>query len=88
MTSGTSPNPSLKKIKNSYPATNVYTSQALSRTGILQPAVGYVTANNVKRGKPQPDPYLAGAERVGVDPKNCTSRVAEKGEEDKSVARG
>ena len=54
---------------------------------MLQPAAGYVTSNDVKRGKPQPDPYLAGAERVGVDPKNCTSRVVEKGE-DKSVTRG
>jgi len=52
-------------------ATNVFISQALSRTGLLQPAAGYVTSNDVKRGKPQPDPYLAGAERVGVDPKNC-----------------
>jgi len=30
-----------------------------------------VTSNDVERGKPQPDPYLAGAERVGADPKNC-----------------
>jgi sugar-phosphatase len=32
-----------------------------------------VTANDVKHGKPQPDPYVTGAERVGVDPKNCKS---------------
>lgn len=40
-----------------------------------------MTANDVKQGKPQPDPYLAGAERVGVDPKNCKSppRLAECG---------
>jgi len=69
-------------------ATNVYTSQALSHTGILQPTAGYVTSNDVERGKPQPDPYLAGAKRVGVDPKNCTSRVAEKGGRGGSVARG
>lgn len=30
-----------------------------------------MTANDVEQGKPQPDPYLAGAERVGVDPKKC-----------------
>jgi beta-phosphoglucomutase-like phosphatase (HAD superfamily) len=54
-------------------ATNVYTPQALSRTGIPVPAAGYVTADDVERGKPEPEPYLAGAARVGADPKNCTS---------------
>jgi beta-phosphoglucomutase-like phosphatase (HAD superfamily) len=54
-------------------ATNVYTPKALSRTGIPVPAAGYITADDVERGKPEPDPYLAGAARVGVDPKNCTS---------------
>jgi beta-phosphoglucomutase-like phosphatase (HAD superfamily) len=54
-------------------ATNVYTPKALARTGIPVPAAGYVTADDVERGKPEPDPYLAGAARVGVDPKNCTS---------------
>jgi beta-phosphoglucomutase-like phosphatase (HAD superfamily) len=62
------PLPPKKKI-----ATNVYTPKALSRTGIQSPAAGYVTSDDVKGGKPMPDPYLAGAERVGVDPKNCTS---------------
>jgi hypothetical protein len=38
------------------------------------PAAGYVTADDVERGKPEPDPYLAGAARVGADPKNCTSK--------------
>jgi beta-phosphoglucomutase-like phosphatase (HAD superfamily) len=50
----------------------VYTRQALARTDVLVPIAGYVTSNDVQRGKPQPDPYLAGAERVGADPKNCT----------------
>lgn len=54
-------------------ATNVYTPKALARTGIPVPAAGYVTADDVERGKPEPDPYLAGAARLGVDPKNCTS---------------
>jgi beta-phosphoglucomutase-like phosphatase (HAD superfamily) len=54
-------------------ATNVYTPKALSRTGIPVPAAGYVTADDVERGKPEPDAYLAGAARLGVDPKNCTS---------------
>jgi sugar-phosphatase len=45
------------------------------------PAAGYVTADDVERGKPQPDPYLAGAARLGVDPENCTSRVVSEREE-------
>jgi hypothetical protein len=61
------------ETKQNNPATNVYTPQALARTGIPVPAAGYVTADDVERGKPEPDPYLAGAARVGVDPKNCTS---------------
>ena len=27
--------------------------------------------SDVKRGKPHPDPYLAGAELCGVDPRDC-----------------
>jgi beta-phosphoglucomutase-like phosphatase (HAD superfamily) len=65
------PLPPPKKKKKKI-ATNVYTPKALSRTGIQSPAAGYVTSDDVKGGKPMPDPYLAGAERVGVDPKNCT----------------
>jgi beta-phosphoglucomutase-like phosphatase (HAD superfamily) len=61
------------KHNNENLATNVYTPKALSRTGIPVPAAGYVTADDVERGKPEPDPYLAGAALVGVDPKNCTS---------------
>jgi len=30
-----------------------------------------VTANHVARGKPHPDPYLLGAERLGFDPADC-----------------
>ena len=30
-----------------------------------------VTADDVKRGKPFPDPYLLGAERLGFDPADC-----------------
>jgi sugar-phosphatase len=30
-----------------------------------------VTASDVARGKPWPDPWLLGAERVGVDPREC-----------------
>jgi mannitol-1-/sugar-/sorbitol-6-phosphatase len=30
-----------------------------------------VTADDVRRGKPDPEPYLLGAQRVGVDPARC-----------------
>ena len=33
--------------------------------------VGSVTGDEVARGKPAPDPYLAAAALVGVDPWNC-----------------
>ncbi|KAI0005341.1 HAD-like protein [Russula compacta] len=52
-------------------ATRVYASQALNNTGTQLPAAGYVTSDDVKRGKPEPDPFIVGAERVGADPKNC-----------------
>ena len=35
----------------------------------LPPAL--VTGDDVKRGKPHPDPYLLGAERLGFDPADC-----------------
>jgi beta-phosphoglucomutase-like phosphatase (HAD superfamily) len=30
-----------------------------------------VTSNDVSKGKPHPDPYLAGAKKCGVDPAKC-----------------
>ena len=41
-----------------------------ARTGLAVPA-GLVTADQVSRGKPHPEPYLLGAERVGVAPEQC-----------------
>jgi sugar-phosphatase len=38
--------------------------------GIPVPAV-LVTADDVKNGKPHPEPYLKGAERLGVPPAEC-----------------
>ncbi|HGK4672096.1 TPA: sugar phosphatase [Kluyvera georgiana] len=38
--------------------------------GLPMPAV-FVTAAQVKRGKPQPDAYLLGAERLGLAPQSC-----------------
>lgn len=38
-----------------------------ARTGLPVPA-GLVTADQVSRGKPDPEPYLLGAARLGIDP--------------------
>ena len=38
--------------------------------GLPQPAV-FVTAEQVKRGKPQPDAYLLGAELLGIPAQDC-----------------
>jgi len=52
-------------------ATITYTSNVLQRCNVPVPPAGYVTSNDVTKGKPHPDPYLAGAERCGVDPAKC-----------------
>ncbi|KAG8720312.1 hypothetical protein FRC08_000608 [Ceratobasidium sp. 394] len=51
-------------------ATPVYAASALQTVGIPVPAA-FVTARDVPRGKPFPDPYLQGAEKCSVDPKDC-----------------
>jgi mannitol-1-/sugar-/sorbitol-6-phosphatase len=42
----------------------------LAATGLTHPAV-VVTASDVERGKPWPDPWLEGARLLGVDPGEC-----------------
>ena len=42
----------------------------LRATRLPHPAV-VVTASDVERGKPWPDPWLEGARRLGVDPADC-----------------
>jgi sugar-phosphatase len=42
----------------------------LAATGLPHPPV-VVTASDVTRGKPWPDPWLEGARRLGVDPARC-----------------
>ena len=42
----------------------------LEAAGLPQPAA-LVTADDIARGKPAPDPYLAGAAALGVDPAAC-----------------
>ncbi|MBD5785357.1 HAD-IA family hydrolase [Cellulosimicrobium terreum] len=42
----------------------------MAASGLEAPAV-VVTADDVERGKPDPDPFLLGAQRLGVDPARC-----------------
>ena len=42
----------------------------IAATGLTHPPV-VVTASDVARGKPWPDPWLEGARRLGVDPARC-----------------
>jgi sugar-phosphatase len=42
----------------------------MEASGLRAPSV-VVTADDVARGKPDPDPFLLGAERLGVDPTRC-----------------
>ncbi|KON75039.1 HAD-IA family hydrolase [Cellulosimicrobium cellulans] len=42
----------------------------MAASGLAAPSV-VVTADDVARGKPDPDPFLLGAERLGVDPARC-----------------
>jgi mannitol-1-/sugar-/sorbitol-6-phosphatase len=37
----------------------------------LEPPAVLVTANSIERGKPDPEPFLLGAEQLGVDPRRC-----------------
>ncbi len=45
-------------------------SRRLQRAGVPQPTV-FVTAENVQRGKPDPQGYLLAAKRLGRDPAAC-----------------
>ena len=46
-------------------------AQARIRAAGLVPPSVLVTVDDVARGKPHPDPFLAAAERLGVDPTRC-----------------
>ena len=37
----------------------------------LEPPAVLVTANSIERGKPDPEPFLLGAEQLGVEPSRC-----------------
>ena len=46
-------------------------AQARIRAAQLVPPSMLITADDVARGKPHPDPFLEAAERLGVDPTRC-----------------
>jgi sugar-phosphatase len=46
-------------------------AQARIRAAGLVPPSTLVTVNDVTRGKPDPEPFLVAAERLGADPKRC-----------------
>ena len=55
-------------------ASNFYAPQVLARASIPLPSsIDIITSNDVARGKPHPDPYLAGARACNVDPHACES---------------
>ena len=37
----------------------------------LEPPAVLITANSIERGKPDPEPFLMGAQQLGVAPKRC-----------------
>ena len=43
----------------------------LEITGLEREFDTVVTGDDVRRGKPEPECYLAGAQRLGVSPENC-----------------
>ncbi|KAF9649351.1 phosphatase [Thelephora ganbajun] len=47
-----------------------YATSALSAAGIKIPDI-FVVAEDVKQGKPAPDPYILGAGKCGVKPERC-----------------
>jgi len=51
-------------------ATHAYADGALEAVHITEPPV-FVTADDVPRGKPFPDPYLIAARQLGVDVTKC-----------------
>lgn len=51
-------------------ASNALARRRLEAAGIVAPEV-IITADDIKRGKPNPDCFLLGAEKLGVTPENC-----------------
>ncbi|KAH7883935.1 HAD-like protein [Phlebopus sp. FC_14] len=52
-------------------ASRQYARKVIESRIVPEPAKGYVTSDDVIKGKPNPDPYILGAAKLGVDPTNC-----------------
>jgi len=52
-------------------ATRADTDQLLSRLGLLERFAALVTAEDVRRGKPDPEVYLRAAGAIGIEPSDC-----------------
>ncbi len=46
-------------------------ARARLRGAGLEPPAVLITANSIERGKPDPEPFLLGAEQLGVEPGRC-----------------
>lgn len=51
-------------------ATRALANVRLEAAGLVVPRV-VISADDITRGKPDPEPYLLAAERLGVDPRDC-----------------
>ena len=51
-------------------ATRALATARIAAAGLTPPAV-VVTFDDVSRGKPDPEPFLTGAARLGIDPSRC-----------------
>ncbi len=67
----------LQELKKKYvlaittSAIREFTEKILEAHNIKQHFTKIVTAEDVKKGKPNPEPYLTTAKKVGIEPKNC-----------------
>ena len=63
---------SLVRAKNAIATScTIPLAQARIRAAQLVPPSVLITVDDVARGKPHPDPFLAAAERLGADPTRC-----------------
>jgi len=52
-------------------ATRMDTDQVLGRIGLLERFAAVITAEDVRRGKPDPEVYLRAAGAIGIEPRDC-----------------
>ncbi|KAH7912984.1 HAD-like domain-containing protein [Hygrophoropsis aurantiaca] len=58
-------------------SSRVYAPAAIAKCDIPVPQLGYITSDDVQHGKPHPAPYLAGADKCGIDTKSKKCLVVE-----------